>query len=669
MTINNYSTILPVAVLLAMFFLVGRVSGQSATMYKYVKVDTTKVISEAQMVKIATRFYDRHYKAVYAGSEKKFVDDNFKKLETEGADRYKIAQGLSSTAVCLTGTGQAFNISLAFSAKAVILFPKDTLIVNNFGAILRMMDSLKTSLPVLLYAKSLYPSAPVILTNLGNTLFELYDDRSAEAFYKRALKINPDFALARQGLLNVYLKRKDFKNALEELYKGAKGIYCQSMKTVHENLKSRDDYKAPGEPGGNKPGTDPSAGEGSGTPNPDVPVENLHLPSFPQWPDVSALIHDNSIKDLIKVLQEGRDESQEKSLGDFAGLADMTPEQQAAWARSFTKKETTPGLIRFDNTAFGMELLKAYFEDQIAKENKRYIKSDSLANAKFMKSLEQIEFANDAKMKTLDGDVEKIQAFLIERCKEITNLVDDNYKEWRDNAARRQNRYNDLLTTYWVYCEQYLNRTYDLNEFGKLNNARKAFVYSSYYTLYYEYQVRQLLFASLNMTAFASVGGDCPSVPPPPPASQAEDNEVNVPDKKVPDCPFEGKKLKVGLIVCSFGLDCESIEGECGEGLLAGAKWNYKKKEITGFFGAGVKADLGVEGGVNVKAEGKTGFEITYNTKSQVSDLGFKSEATLTAGVGKMEVGQAFEAKVTAATGIDVGRTTELTYNPLGFDK
>ncbi|HPT13890.1 MAG TPA: hypothetical protein PK796_03800 [Bacteroidales bacterium] len=642
---------------------------QNATMYKYVRIDTTKVITEAQMVKIATRFYDRHYKMVYAGSEKKFVDESFHKLEADGADRYKIAQGLSSTAVCLTGTGQAFNISLAFSAKAVILFPKDTLIVNNFGAILRMMDSVKTSLPVLLYAKSLYPSAPVILTNLGNTLFELYDDRSAEVFYKRALKVNPDFALARQGLVNVYLKRKEIKNALEELYKGAKGIYCQSMKKVHDNLKYQKSYQPPGEPCGNKPGNDQAAGDGSGTPNWNVPVENLHLPPFPEWPDVSALINDNSIKNLIKVLQDGRDESQEKSIGDFAALADMTPEQQAAWARSFTKKETTPGLIRFDNTAFGMELLKAYFEDQINKENRRYIQSDSLSNAKFSKSLKQIEYANDAKMKTLGGDVEKIQAFMIERCKEITNLVDDNYKEWRDNAALRQNRYNDLLITYWVYCEQYLNRTYDLNEFEKLNNTRKAFVYFNYYNLYFEYQARQLIFATLNMTAFASISGDCPSMPPPPPEAETKDNEVNVPDKKAPDCPFEGKKLKVGLIVCSFGLDCKSIEGECGEGLLAGAKWNYKRKEITGFFGAGIKADLGVEGAVNVKAEGKTGFEITYNTKSQAGDIGFKSEATITAGVGKMEVGQAFESKVTAATGIDVDRTTELTYNPLGFDK
>ena len=175
---------------------------QNTSMYKYVKIDTTKVISEAQLVTIATRFYNRHYKQIYDAIEKSFVDGNFRKLEAQGSDKYMLAQGFSSTAVMMTGMGQSVEIPLVLSTKAVILFPKDTLIVNNFGAILRMIDSVKTSLPVLLYAKKLFPGAPVILTNLGNTLFELYDDRGAEYFYNRSLKINPDFSLATQGLVS-----------------------------------------------------------------------------------------------------------------------------------------------------------------------------------------------------------------------------------------------------------------------------------------------------------------------------------------------------------------------------------------------------------------------------------------------------------------------------------
>lgn len=183
--------------------------------------------------------------------------------------------------------------------------------------------------------------------------------------------------------------------------------------------------------------------------------------------------------------------------------------------------------------------------------------------------------------------------------------------------------------------------------------------------LYTDYQIKQMQFAFANLGSLASVMGDCPKMPPPPPPpASSNDENVNVPDKNVPDCPFKGKKLKIGMGVCSIGLDCESIEGECGEGLILGAKWNYKDKELTGFAGAGFKADFGVEGVMKATAEGKAGFEVSYNTKNQAMDVAYKTEAGLKGSWGNVEVGETLEMKVTAGTGIDVNRTTELTLSP-----
>lgn len=635
---------------------------QNTAMYKYVKIDTTKVISEEQLVKIATRFYDRQYKQIYDARENSFVDENFRKLDAPGADCYKIAQGLSSTAVMLTGTGQSVDIPVVFSAKAVLLFPKDTLIVNNFGAILRMMDSVKTSLPVLLYAKSIFKGAPVILTNLGNTLFELYDDRGAEHYFKRALKINPDFSLATQGLVSVYLKRKDLGKALEMLFSSVKGIYSETMQQVHENVQYSQAYKKPSEPP-TSPGQEGETGNSveNNTPNPDSPIDNLHLPGFPNWSDMGALLSDQSIEKVQKKL--GEISASDHSFSDAMSLLQASPQAQQAWY----EKENQPGRILNKKQEFAMQLMEEYFEDQLDKVNKVYNEADSINIAKFGKYIEEISANDEQRAAQMNADMEAWQAFLLEKCKLFTNANKDAFGKWKQIAAVQHAKYVDLLSTYWIYCEPYLNRTYNKADFEKINNRRKSFVAMHFSYLYTVYWSKQLQFGLTNIASFANAMGDCPQAPPPPPSAQSEDDNVNVPDKKAPDCPFEGKKLKVGLIVCSLGLDCESIEGECGEGLITGAKWNYKKKELTGFFGAGVKADLGVEGGVNVKAEGKAGFEVSYNTKSQAGDLSFKSEATLTAGVGKMEVGQAFEAKVTAGTGIDVNRTTELTYNPLGF--
>lgn len=634
---------------------------QNANMYKYVKVDTTKIISEAQLVKIATRFYDRQYKQIYDAGEKMFVNESSLKLDAPGADRYKIAQGLSSTAVMLTGTGQSFNIPIVFSAKAVMLFPKDTLIVNNFGAILRMMDSVKTSLPVLLYAKHIFKGAPVVLTNLGNTLFELYDDKGAEYYFKRALKINPDFSLAKQGLVSVYLKRKDLGKALEMLFSSVEGMYSETMQQVHEKVKYNPKYRPPSQPPGQGQPGGGSERQENEPPNPDTPIDNLYLPAFPNWSDIGALVSDESIEKVQKKL--GQISASDHSLSDALSLLQGSQQALQAWY----EKENAPGRILYKKQEFAMELMEEYFEDQLDKVNKVYNEADSINIAKFGKYIEEISANDEQRAAQMNADIEAWQAFLLEKCKLFTNANKDEFGKWKQIAAVQHAKSINLLMEYWIYCEQYLNRTYNKADFERLNNRRKSFVAMHFSYLYTVYWSKQLQFGFANLASFATVMGDCPKAPPPPPPEQSADDNVNVPDKNAPDCPFEGKKLKVGLIVCSFGLDCESIEGECGEGLLTGAKWNYKKKELTGFFGAGFKADLGVEGGVNIKAEGKSGFEIMYNTKNQTGDLAFKSEATLTAGVGKMEVGQAFEARVSAGTGIDVGRTTELTYNPLGF--
>lgn len=469
-----------------------------------------------------------------------------------------------------------------------------------------MMDSVKTSLPVLLYAKSLYIGAPLILTNLGNTLFELYDDRGAEYYFKRALKINPNFSLAKQGLVSVYLKRKDLGKALEMLFSSVEGMYSETMQKVHDNVQYSQAYTKPSEPI-NSPGQQGETGDGGedNLPNPDTPIDNLYLPPFPNWSEMGALLNDESIEKVQKKLNQIS--ASDHTLADALSLLQASPQAQQAWY----EKENAPGRVLYKKQEFAMQLMEEYFQDQLDKASKVYNDADSANIAKFGKYIESITANDEQRAAQMKADIEAWQAFLVERCKEFTSANKDEFGKWKKIAAVQHTKYVDLLMEYWISCEQYLNHTYNKADFERLNNRRKSFVAMNFSYLYTLYWTKVLQFGFTNIASFASAMGDCPQMPPPPPSAQSSDDKVDIPDKNAPECPFEGKKLKVGLIVCSFGLDCESIEGECGEGLLTGAKWNYKKKELTGFFGAGVKADLGVEGGVNIKAEGKTGFEIS----------------------------------------------------------
>ena len=632
--------------------------GQSGNTYKSVKIDTTRKVSSAEVVKIAERFLQRYTKEIgYDVREKSFVDQEFSKLDVDGADRYEIAQGLSSTAVFFTGTGQSKNIPAIFSAKAVTLFPDDTLIVNNFGAVLRMLDSVKTSVPVLIFAKSLYPNAPVILTNLGNSLFELYDDKSAESFYKQSLKINPDYALARHGLVNVYLKQKDIRRAMEELFKGVTGMYSESLADIKKNVKQdkKNSPPAPPEIEDVRQGSEENRDQGS--PNPNVPVDNLDLPDFPDWSEIGALVHDKSIEKISKKLAGIK--PADNALKAAMELMKMTPEQKQHWYEN----ENRPGRVLLKGNKLAMEMMEEYFSYQLNAADRNYIRSDSINGVWFAEQIEQVTANDESKVKQLGADPAAYQAFLIERCNILTRINDKSFVDWKGAASERHKTYEDILLTYWVLCEQYLNRTYDINAFEELNSQRKSYVASKFGLIYTDYSFRKLQFGISNIASFASTEGNCPQAPPPPEPPEEEDDDVNIPDKDAIPCPFKEMKLKIGLGVCSAGIDCESIEAECGEGLIAGAKWNYKKKELTLFGGAGLKADFGIKGidGSSASASAKAGFELTFNNKSQVIDAGYKTEIGASATMGKYEAGQTLEVKMTAATGIDVSRTSEFS--------
>ena len=142
---------------------------QTKNMYKSVKIDTTRLINQTGLVQIANRIFQKYYSSS-SFNEKSYLDRQFSLLQDKNSVPLTVAHNMSSSSVLISGLGNSINIAVTMSAKAAAIFPRDTLIVNNFGATLRLMDSIQTSLPVLLYAKSLYPKAPVILTNLANTL-------------------------------------------------------------------------------------------------------------------------------------------------------------------------------------------------------------------------------------------------------------------------------------------------------------------------------------------------------------------------------------------------------------------------------------------------------------------------------------------------------------------
>lgn len=657
-------------------------SAQTKQIAKIEKTDTTKVITTDEVKKISEAFLQRSITLVNEADEKNFVEKQLALIQNIKDDSLKhiACIRLSSTAMMFLGATNNSHIPIIFSAKAANAYPNDALLINNFGAALRMLDSLKAAYKILLYAKKLLPQSPVILTNLGNTCFELSDDRMAETFFKKALLYNNDYALARHGLVSVYLKRKDLRSAMEELFKGIKGIHSSSLASVSEGLKYNKNKEAPPDPGEQ---STPDNNNQSSTQNNNSNHEQLKLPNFHQWMDTKAFLEDQSPDKWSKQLKKMSDS--DTRFSNAMALTKMKQDEMIKWAE-YQKK---PGRILNEKSKVAMEMMQEYFDDRLTEANRRYMIADSIAAAKATKAIVEIGdfYNNRIKQKgqqvdanhtenvnagnakqVIQQEAENVQTIMsmsddmAVRCKRMRVVIENYFGEWKKAAKQRHDSYNQLLETYWIYCEQYLNKTYNPTEYKHLNGQRKSFVAMQYSLIVGDYQMRKLAFAAMNMSALASISGDCPEAPKMEHgSSEEEDDDIEAPEGSAPDCPFKNSKGKLGAGVCSLALDCESIELECGEGVIGSGKWNYKKKEFTAFVGVGFKAEFGISQVSKVSLEAKTGLQATFNKDSQLIDAGSKTEVGAKYEYGNWSAGGNVE--VTAgATGINVETTKELSY-------
>ncbi len=115
-------------------------------------------------------------------------------LKTAASDDYSIkaVKRLASIGATLISIGDDHNQACVYITSAVKAIPADTLSVNNFGAYLRIIDSISTSIPVLLYANKIYGQSPLCIS-CWLQYFELDNRKQAEFYLKGGLMNDYDF--------------------------------------------------------------------------------------------------------------------------------------------------------------------------------------------------------------------------------------------------------------------------------------------------------------------------------------------------------------------------------------------------------------------------------------------------------------------------------------------
>ena len=594
----------------------------------------TSVATKENIVAIAGRFYNRSYKALDPVDKIQFDQD----LKTAASDEFslKAVKRLASTGGTLISMGDDHNQACVYLTSAVKAMPTDTLSVNNFGAYLRIIDSINTSVPVLLYANKLYGQSPIILTQLGCSYFELDDMKQAELYLKEALKYDPDFSQAHTALCDLYIKQNRLQDAILELFAGVKGIGFSYSKASGNfaYLKSQADNSPGGESEKEKfweetrSQMNPPDALASLVPE----VDRLKMPGFNSSPKVSDWMEGGGYASAVQA---------------YTGFHSQLMKFSEQFLQVHTEVPDLPpnAVLRdYPNERFALDCITEYFFQASAEEAAEF----TVLADEIMKSVAEVK---EAYLNNKEIYVKEYAScvggcsdgYCLEECHRI-------YCSKECPAANKLNRdlqgyYDDYLNLFKTTVDSQKKILDDLYAFTGQWFSK---IESPYWSKIYAYEIQRVALTIVgnpfvaHLQAFPfSVGQDCGTDcsvyanPTPFPPDEVEEKE---PEGN--NCPPD-KKVDIGLAMCSIAFDCESVEFGCAAGAAFSIKKNFVNKSTTSFIGVGAEAGVGF-----AKASATAGFTMTRHANGDL-DVGVKGEVTGRVGA----VGKNYEGTVTVMEG------------------
>lgn len=628
-----------------------------------------KIPNSTEVLQIANRFYTRSYKQLNAVEKSRF-DLDYKEAEKK---KFNLAavRALGNKGAELITFGTDHHYASVYLTAAVKSNPNDTLSVNNFGAYLRIIDSVKASLPVLLYANMLFSKSPVILTQIGCSFIELGDEKKGEKYLKEALKYNPDFGEAHSALCDIYIKQNRLKDAILELFAGVKGMgasYNQASQNFQQIQMQYSDSK---EEFWNesKKQLDPSD-----VLAPLVPELNrIKMPRFPSCAKVEDWTLGGGQTSAMEAFQAIHKYNM-SFVEEFQSVHKQTPQLSA-----------NASLRDYPNERFALDCITEMFMAYSKEESKKYQKIiDGI-----------VQQVGDAKMRYIENfnrfrkqymDCIKPCADEYENCKKECEKYKGDFEAW-EKCSKRCSEIHDVCSKecYRVYCEQQCPNANNFNSalrvaYGSYNAAFNQMVKeqskllddlytfsnqwftkieSPYWSKIYAYEVSRVALTIIENTFMhypqffdAPVNDECGSdcsvfstpfrVSPEDPNNNPEGNKCE-----------EGKKKVIALFFCEVNWDCESVEAGCTEGLSASVKRNFKRGTTTLFVGVGAEAGLGA-----VKAEAKFGGQVTFGDDGSM-DGGLKVSVSSTTPVPLKDgvKGGEYEMNLTVMKGLQTENT------------
>jgi tetratricopeptide (TPR) repeat protein len=637
-------------------------------------------------ITVAQRIHETYYDRLNS-EENAYVDGQIARLSADGP--LMNARDISSAAVMIAATASSAYIPVILASAAAQTAPDDPLLVNNFAAMLRSSGLLDESIEVLLYADSLAPNSPVILTNLGNSYLDKGMLSEAETSYRKALACDPDFDAAHYGMSIIWVQRGNGDLAMYELGKAARGGFVPSMRQVFLGASRQggsvsrpfwdviieedpDDPRSDDDPRGQSDDAHEPQGD------------RLILPTLPKWESRMAFLA--SAPTFQRLAKQIMDKG---LVGAFTFAARYHPEATADamsddgdwddgdwddgdwddgdwddgdWddgesysdpAGSFPQIISTKP--QYGQQLFMLELVNDYYAHMIEQEltsasarrrqiDERYEREmTNLREGGQFKQLEQMIIANQIpEAKELAKTINKLGG----------QIADSHFYAWRDLTLDSYGHLKSLLLEYWRMSDQVTASIYDQDVVDYVNAVREITVYASFLPLALDLATLPVSYAlAEHIAPIVTKDEDISALKTQPVG------ELVVPEKKAKKCELKDK-IAFGIGIASFAVDCSSWELEVLAGVGGAYKQNFKTGESEISVLVGAKAGAGV-GPVKGELSAKGGVTLRFDSDGNFVGWSDRGEIGMKTGVGPLSGGQSLEGS--ANLGSIAGPRTQTT--------
>lgn len=545
-----------------------------------------------------------------------------------------LARKMSGQGSLLFGFSDDRNMAVAMITGAFLACPDDALTAANFAGYLRVIGANKRAIPALLYALELSPGAPILLTQLGYSCFELGDLDKAKSYFDAALKSDGDFGPAHLGLSNVYRVKGNIGLAMEEMLKSATQFFAPGMTQQMTALKQQ-------------------SGELSKSQAQNL--QDILKPDVYQA-DVEKRVRIPKLyigQDIFDWLGAGLPMAQEKLLA-FTKQYDRFQQQ---YKLNHNVNFTTD--ISYEQEFFVvgeiLELLYLLNSEYANYMSEQKSKMDNDLLERHLLVLDKMQSETKVMMACATGCGDNQNC--IENCElrfkqnmcpyylRFDKAVMSYFDQFAHDFAQYQQQCRSLIDDVYAFTQPWMERMESPQWRLAAEYQRKAFAYAVAYNCYLQWN-------GFAHTVYGIDEATCLELYRTPPKSE-EVEDFSDQDLSEDECDPD-TKFKLEVAICEIGFDCESIETGCSFGLSFSGSHNFRKNTTTFFGGVGVQGNIGPVG-----ASAKAGAVITIGPDG-VQDGGFKGEVSVSKGWGPLKVGESFSTTTTMMGGTSFSRQNEV---------